>query len=129
MNRGATMTKFSADALGFLQLADTAVLAAVARGELDLNRLARETLAARGMDASGQWIGFDAARARVPSVHPETRQEATARLARRLGFPDLVERKSDRADFREVAVWHVREALEAAYDAGVAATTTDAKRI
>jgi hypothetical protein len=31
------------------------VLAAVARGELDLNRLAREELAARGLDDKGIW--------------------------------------------------------------------------
>ena len=55
------MPNFTVDQLGFLQLADTAVLAAVARGEIDLNRLARETLANRGMDANGQWVGFDEA--------------------------------------------------------------------
>lgn len=60
-----TSSPFTADDLGFLQLADTAVLAAAARGELDLNRLARETLAARGMADDGKWIGFDEARARL----------------------------------------------------------------
>jgi uncharacterized protein DUF6900 len=39
-------------------------------------------------------------------------------IARRLGFDTLEIRKSDRLDFREVAVWQVREALEAAYEAG-----------
>ena len=50
--------KFSADEIGFIQLADTAVLAAIARGEIDLNRIAREELAGRGLDHSGKWIGF-----------------------------------------------------------------------
>ena len=49
-----TNNRFSIDDLGFIQLAMTEVLAAVARGELDLNRLAREELANRGLDAQGQ---------------------------------------------------------------------------
>ena len=48
--------------LGFLSLAGTEVLAAVARGEVDLNRLAREVLANRGMNAHGVWVGFEKAR-------------------------------------------------------------------
>lgn len=38
-------------------------------------------------------------------------------IAARLGFPTL-ETRSDRRDFREVAVWQVREALVRAYEAG-----------
>lgn len=53
---------FSVDELGFLQIAPAAVLAAVARGELDLNHLAREELAQRGLGLQGQWIGFARAR-------------------------------------------------------------------
>lgn len=45
-----------------LQIADTQTLAAVARGEVDLNRIAREELASRGMDQNGNWVGFDKAR-------------------------------------------------------------------
>ncbi|MEI7614477.1 MAG: hypothetical protein WCK63_16375 [Betaproteobacteria bacterium] len=47
--------------LGFLALADTDILAAVARGEIDLNHLAREILANRGMNAQGVWVGFERA--------------------------------------------------------------------
>ena len=50
------------DELGFLQLADTAVLARIARGELDLHTLARRELANRGCDDSGRWVGFNAAK-------------------------------------------------------------------
>ncbi len=39
-------------------------------------------------------------------------------IARRLGFDTLETRKSDRLDFREVHVEQLREALEAAYEAG-----------
>ncbi len=53
---------FTEDDLGFLQTADTKVLAAVARNELDLNQKAAETLANRGMNADGQWVGFPAAK-------------------------------------------------------------------
>ena len=45
-----TSNEFTVDEVGFIQVAMTKVLAAVARGELDLNRLAREELAARGLD-------------------------------------------------------------------------------
>ena len=52
---------FTVDETGFIQIAAIKVLAAVARGELDLNRLAKEELAARGLNDQGNWIGFDAA--------------------------------------------------------------------
>ena len=56
-----TTNEFTVDELGFIQIALTKVLASAARGELDLNRLAREELASRGMDQNGQWVGFDRA--------------------------------------------------------------------
>ena len=55
-------TQFTIDEVGFIQIALTKVLAAVARGELYLNRLAREELASRGLDTQGEWVGFDRAR-------------------------------------------------------------------
>jgi len=56
-----TTEKFTVDEVGFIQLATSRVLAAVARGELDLNLLAREELASRGQDLNGIWVGFDRA--------------------------------------------------------------------
>lgn len=53
--------KFTTDELGFIQSAPTEVLAAAARGEIDLNLLARQEMAARGLDAQGKWVGFKAA--------------------------------------------------------------------
>jgi hypothetical protein len=53
---------FTADELGFIQTGPTALLAAAARGELDLNRLARVELASRGLDRDGVWVGFERAR-------------------------------------------------------------------
>ena len=45
-----------------------------------------------------------------------------ANIAREhLHIETLAERKSDRLDFHEVAVWSVKAALEAAYQAGIAA--------
>ena len=55
---------FTVDETGFIQIAAIKVLAAVARGELDLNRLAKQELAARGLNDQGNWIGFDAAKKR-----------------------------------------------------------------
>ena len=56
-----TTQQFTVDEVGFIQIALTKVLAAVARGELDLNQLAREELANRGLDKNGAWVGFDRA--------------------------------------------------------------------
>jgi hypothetical protein len=58
----AAFAKFSPDELGFIQIALTTVLAAVARGELDLNQLALQELASRGLDHDGHWVGFEDAR-------------------------------------------------------------------
>lgn len=44
-----------------LQTFPTAVLLAAARGEIDLNALARGELASRGLGKAGEWIGFPAA--------------------------------------------------------------------
>lgn len=41
-----------------LASADTRLLAAAARSEVDLNALAREALASRGLDHAGRWVGF-----------------------------------------------------------------------
>ena len=57
-----TTNEFTDDELGFIQIALIKVLAAAARGDLDLNRLAREELAARGLDDKGVWVGFDRAK-------------------------------------------------------------------
>lgn len=45
------------------------------------------------------------------------KDDTLAALAARLGFASLVTSKTG-ADFKEVSVWSVREALEAAYEAG-----------
>ena len=57
-----TSNEFTVDEFGFIQIALTKVLAAAARGEIDLNRLAREELAARGLDNKDVWVGFDRAK-------------------------------------------------------------------
>ena len=57
-----TTQQFTVDELGFIQTALAKVLTAAARGEIDLNRLAREELAARGLDMQGVWVGFDRAK-------------------------------------------------------------------
>jgi len=59
---GYSAGPFSVDEIGFIQIADAKVLAAVARGKIDLNRIAREELAARGLGLHGEWVGFQKAR-------------------------------------------------------------------
>jgi hypothetical protein len=49
-------------ATNYIQLALTSVLAAAARGEIDLNELARQELALRGLDSEGNWVGLNNAR-------------------------------------------------------------------
>jgi hypothetical protein len=59
---GYSAGPFTVDEVGFIQIADAKVLAAVARDEIDLNRIAKEELAARGLGLNGEWVGFEKAR-------------------------------------------------------------------
>lgn len=59
---GYSAGPFTVDEIGFIQIAPAKVLAAVARGDIDLNRIAKEELAARGLDMRGDWVGFQKAR-------------------------------------------------------------------
>ena len=59
---GYSAGPFTVDEIGFIQIAPAKVLAAVARGEIDLNRIAREELAARGLGLHAEWVGFAVAR-------------------------------------------------------------------
>jgi hypothetical protein len=55
-------SEFTIDDLGFVSLAPTKVLLAASRGEIDLNVLAKQVLAGRGLDQQGQWVGFERAK-------------------------------------------------------------------
>ena len=55
---------YDVDKLGGIQLLGNDVLTAVARGEMDLNQIAINHLAGRGLDENGAWIGFDKAKER-----------------------------------------------------------------
>lgn len=44
--------------LAHLQMFPSEILAAVARGEVDLNAWAKAELALRGLDWQGKWVGF-----------------------------------------------------------------------
>ena len=52
---------YDADKFGDIQCMNTEVLCMVARGEVDLNQIAINHLASRGLDENGKWIGFDKA--------------------------------------------------------------------
>lgn len=49
------------DVEGVLQLMKNEVLAAVINGEIDLNEVARQEMAGRGLDKKGAWVGFQKA--------------------------------------------------------------------
>ncbi len=55
---------------------DTKILAAVIAGEIDLNELANKEMANRGLNARGEWVGFDRA--------VELRDARTRRRTRRM---------------------------------------------
>ena len=55
----------------WLQTLPAPVLAAAARGDIDLNAIARAELANRGLDWAGKWVGFDKAAA-VARMLPAT---------------------------------------------------------
>jgi hypothetical protein len=50
------------DELAILQLATIRLLSEAAKGNIDLNELAKRELANRGMDKDGKWVGFDEAK-------------------------------------------------------------------
>ncbi len=59
---GYSAGPFTVDEIGFIQIAEAKILVAAARGEIDLNRIAREELASRGLGLHGEWVGFEKAR-------------------------------------------------------------------
>ena len=125
---GYSAGPFTVDEIGFIQIAPAKVLAAVARGEIDLNRIAREELANRGLGLNGEWVGFKAARkihgVEVQEGMDKTRGEKSIDeilqkiAADHLSIDTLETRNSDNLDFHEVSVWSIKSALQAAFDAG-----------
>lgn len=120
---GYSAGPFTVDEIGFIQIADAKVLAAIARGEIDLNRIAREELANRGLGRNGEWVGFKAA-AKIHGVDEEdeaenaTEQNIQKIAADHLSIDTLLIRSSDSLDFHEVSVWGIKAALHAAFEAG-----------
>jgi hypothetical protein len=72
---GYSAGPFSVDEIGFIQIAPATVLAAVARGEIDLNKIAREELASRGRGLNGEWVGFQKAQV-IHGVNQQTKGES-----------------------------------------------------
>ena len=123
---GYSAGPFTVDEIGFIQIADAKVLAAVARGEIDLNRIAREELVSRGLGLGGEGAGCKGAR----EVHGvavqggmEVKDErSTEQIIQKIAtdhlFIDTLEtRNADSLDFHEVSVWGIKSALQAAFDA------------
>src|SRR4030042_1236306 len=91
---GYSAGPFTVDEIGFIQIADAKVLAAVARGEIDLNRIAREELASRGLGLHGGGVGFKAAR----KVHGVEVQE---------GMEKVKDEKSTEQIIQKIAADHL----------------------
>jgi len=120
-----TTNEFTIDEVGFIQTALTKVLAAAARGEFDLNRLAREELAARGLDQQGEWVGFSQAKKIHEIATDATTERKLLQIAKQHLQTDTLETQhSDQLDFHEVSVWGIKNALQAAFDAGKQAAGT-----
>lgn len=68
--------------LGYLQLMSSKFLGAILRGEVDAKELAAHTLADRGHDDEGRWIGFAAAEARLLGAHHATAYNAQGKRVR-----------------------------------------------
>ena len=108
----------------------TALLLAIETGLIDPVRLARAELANRGLDANGDWVGFDGARqihlgpAVAGCTDTDAAQVAAAEAARRfLHVETLNTRNADALDFHELSIWAIREALASAFEAGAASAT------
>ena len=56
-------TALTQDELLSIQTLPLKLILAAANGQIDLNEMARDELASRGLDQSGEWVGFDQARA------------------------------------------------------------------
>jgi hypothetical protein len=57
------MTNTTDTAAAYLQTIPAEILAAAARGDLDLNAIARQELGSRGLNWEAKWIGFPKANA------------------------------------------------------------------
>lgn len=55
-------TTLTQDELLSIQVLPLKLILAAANGQVDLNEMARNELANRGLDLSGKWVGFEKAR-------------------------------------------------------------------
>ena len=59
----AEQTALTQDELLSIQTLPIKLILAAANGQIDLNEMARDELANRGLDLTGKWVGFEKARA------------------------------------------------------------------
>ena len=73
----AVAAKRATTAAEWVQTFPNEVIAAAARGDVDLNAIAREELAGRGLNRAGKWVGFPEAKriaAQLPTVDAQGRR-------------------------------------------------------
>lgn len=56
------------DRLGYIRMTDTELLLAAAKGEVDLNEIARWMVADRGIGINGAWVGFPEAKRQMAEL-------------------------------------------------------------
>lgn len=105
----------------------TTLLLGIVGNLIDPNFAARLELGNRGRDANGEWCGANRARAALlghlsnaaGAVTNGIALAAATDIARcHLEIDTLETRNSDALDFHDLAVWSIREALVAAFNAG-----------
>lgn len=106
----------------------TTLLQAIEVGLVDPAHLAHRELVRRGVDVGGAGCRAHEVHSDTPATdgaEPEAdtaAQHAVAEIARKILRLDTIEtRNSDGLDFHELAVWSIRDALTAAYEAGAQA--------
>lgn len=67
-NGWVTQDDDTVEKLGYISMADTDLLLAAAKGEVDLNEIARWVVASRGIGANGAWVGFPEAKRQMAEL-------------------------------------------------------------
>ncbi|WP_143476440.1 hypothetical protein [Pseudacidovorax sp. RU35E] len=75
-----TTCGFAVDELEFLQHVPSRVLVAASSGKLDLNQLAREELAQRGLNQQGIWVGSSKAQLAMDDTQCQDARRANSML-------------------------------------------------
>lgn len=68
----------ASEKIGAMQLMHTDILLAAAKGQIDLNDIARHLVASRGIGTSGEWVGFPEAERQMDALRSKARKTKRA---------------------------------------------------